>query len=143
MQIQWRQLLRRLVRDDRGETETVSWLITQIPFWFLVTLVIVVSLVGVKQAATASLAHLTARRAGTATLAAGQSVAVEHGAVWRIPGEAAQVQADPGRRSVVVDWAYTWEGRTLAARFLAPFDIEVRERERAEGFYAGPPDLWE
>jgi hypothetical protein len=135
-------LLMRLT-DERGQAELVSWLITQVPFWFIVTLVVVIAMVGVKQAGTASVAHLTARRAGTATLAAGQQVAAQGGAVWRLPGSRAQLHLDPQRRAATVDWSYTWQGEALAARFLAPFRITVREHGRLEGFYDGPPSTWE
>lgn len=129
--------------DERGQAELVSWLITQVPFWFLVTLVVVIAMVGVKQAGTASVAHLTARRAGTATLGAGQQVAHQGGTTWRLPGARAQVRLDPQRRATTVDWSYTWQGDALAARFLAPFRITIREHGRLEGFYDGPPSTWE
>jgi hypothetical protein len=134
--------LRRL-GDESGQGETASWLIIQVPFWFQVTLVVVIALVGLRQAGAASLAHLAARRAGTGTLPAGQAVALRHGEVWRVPGEAARFESASGRRSVGVEWSFTWQARTLAGRVVGPFDIEVREHARREGFYDGPPDGWE
>jgi hypothetical protein len=138
----WHDLRRRLA-DDTGQGETASWLLLQVPFWFLVTLVIVIGLVGLRQAGAASLAHLAARRAGTATLPAGQAVAHRHGEVWRVPGTAAQLSGAPAERAVRVRWAFTWQARTLGGRLVGPFDIEVQEHARREGFYGGPPAGWD
>ena len=129
--------------DERGQADLVAWLMTQVPFWFLVTLVVVIAMVGVKQVGTASLAHLTARRAGTATLAAGQQVALAGGSTWRLPGSRAQVRLDPGRRATTVGWAFTWQADALAGWFLGPFRISINDHARLEGFYDGPPSSWE
>jgi hypothetical protein len=128
---------------ERGQADLASWLITQVPFWFLVTLIVVIAMVGVKQVGTASIAHLTARRAGTATLAAGQQVAIVGSSTWRLPGSQAQVRLDPGRRATTVQWSFTWQADSLAGRFLGPFGITVNDHARLEGFYDGPPSSWE
>jgi hypothetical protein len=136
------KLLKRLA-DEEGQAELVSWLITQIPFWFMVTLIVVIAMVGFKQVGTASLAHLSARRAGTATLAAGQQVALQGGETWRLPGTQAELNVDPARRATTSHWTFTWQGHSMAARFLEPFRITVNTHQRLEGFYEGPPSTWE
>lgn len=133
----------RLLSDERGLDDLYSHLIVQVPFWFLVCLVIVVALVGLKQTSTASLAHLAARSAGTTSLAAGRQVAVQHGDTWGVPGSAATVSNQADRRAVTVDWSYQWQTATLVNRVLQPFTIAVGELERREAFYAGPPGAWE
>ncbi len=139
-----RSLLRRLTTDERGQADLVAAIIAQFPFWFLITMIVVVALVGVKQAGTASASHLAARMAGTANHpAAGQQVAQDRGAVWGLPGESAQVHFDPSRRAAVVQWDHTWQGHQLAARLLPPFRIQTRSHSRWEGFYDGPPTTWE
>ncbi len=135
--------LKQLTQEQAGQAELTSWLITQVPYWFLVTLIVVIAMVGVKQVGTASLAHLTARRVGTATLTAGQQVAVAGGATWRLPGNQAQVHLDPQRRATTVHWSFTWQADSLAGRFLGPLGITVNEHTRLEGFYDGPPSTWE
>ncbi len=138
-----RESLKRLWRDDRGQSVLIPEILSYFLFFFMVTLVITIAMVGFRQAGTASIAHLSARRAGTSTLAAGQSLARRHGAVWNVPGETAAVQADRDRRSARVDWSFSWESGTPAGRLLGAFRIAVQEIERIEAFYAGPPDDWE
>jgi len=118
----------------------MEWLITQVPFWFLVTLVILVCMVGLRQAGLTSIAHLAARRAGSSDLATGQTVADEHGGVWGAQ-ERAHLTYDTDRRSVVVTWDYDLQSRSLAATVLERmFHLGVTQTARREAFYAGPPE---
>lgn len=136
-----------LWRDERGQAETTAWLVTVMPYWFLVTLIIVICLVGYRQAGAASIAHLAARRAGTGTLAAGQQVIAARGAVWGVPESTLasdRIQHDTNRRSVRARVHYAWESGTFIGRVIdAVFHIDVYDLERREGFYAGPPADWE
>lgn len=136
--------LRLLLQDRRGEADTTGWLLLQVPLWFLISLIFVVTVVGVKQLGTTAQAHAAARTASTATLAAGQSSALLHGQTWGVPGAAAQLQSLPAQRSVAVRWAYTWRtGVNLVDRIVGAFRIDVSDMERREGFYPGPPGAWE
>ena len=139
-----RRLWARLCRDQRGEADTVSWIVVQVPLWFLLALVFVVAMVGIKKNGTASQAQLAVRTAGAATLAAGQAHAQTHGDTWGAPGDAAHVTGAPAQRAVYIRWAYTWQsGVDLITRLTGPFRVEVQQLERREGFYAGPPGAWE
>ena len=132
-----------LLQDTRGQANIMEWLITQIPFWFLVTLVILVCMVGLRQAGLTSIAHLAARRAGSSDLATGQVVADEHGGVWGAQ-ERAHLAYDADSRSVVVTWDYDLQSRSLAATVLERmFHLGVTQTARREAFYAGPPEGWE
>ncbi len=133
-----------LWRDERGEADTVDWILVQIPLLFVVFLVFVVAIVGIKQSGTAAQAHAAARLAGTATLAAGQSAAHTHAPTWSIPAEAAILTPDGARRAITVRWAYAWEsGADLITRVLGAFQIDTQGLHRREAFYAGPPGAWE
>lgn len=132
-----------LLADERGLSTSMSYALVQVPFWLLFCLIVVVSLVGLKQTGTASLAHLAARSGGTTGLAAGRQVALQHGAVWGVPGAAATLSSQTGQRAVTVNWRFQWQTNTLLRRFLEPFTIGVQELERYEAFYAGPPGAWE
>ena len=139
-----RRSLRPLWRDSRGEADTAAWIMLQVPLWFLLSLVLIVALVGIKQTGTASQAQLAVRTAGTTTLAAGQAHALAHGAAWGVPGEAAELTHVPDFRAVLIRWSYAWEsGVDLITRFTGPFQVTVQQVERREGFYAGPPGAWE
>ncbi len=126
-----------LLRDTRGESETIEWVFSIVPLWFMLVIVLVVVVQGLKLAGTASEAHLAARRAGTATLAAGQSMAQTRGAAWNIPGEAAVFTVDD--RLIDVRWAYTWDTQQgVLPAALRRLGVGVAGATRNEGFYAGP-----
>ncbi len=133
----------KLWHDTRGDAGTLDWLIVQVPLIFLVAFVITVALLGIRQSGTASHAHLTARLAGTATLASGQSLAQQNAAAWGIPGGAVQVTGNPDQRATTVAWAYDYQGVPLVDRFIGGFHVNARATLRREGFYAGPPGGWE
>lgn len=133
-----------LLADTRGESETTAWLLAQMPFWFMATMVILVAMLGLRQSGTASVAHLAAREAGTTNLAAGYNVAQRRGDAWGIPAETARLSLDVGHRSVVMQWAYDWYSRSVAGGWLGrAFRVDVTTVQRMEAFYAGPPDEWD
>lgn len=139
-----RHWLQRVWRDERGEGETVSWIMTQVPLYFLVTLVVLIAMVGLRQAGTASVAHLAARQAGAQSLAAGRHVATGRGAAWGLPAGAATLATDASRRAVTLHWGYDWQSGSVAGGILGKaFHIDVSLTQRREAFYAGPGDGWE
>jgi len=132
-----------LLRDQRGEAETVEWLYWQLPLWFLVTLVIVVALAGIRLAGAASHGHLAARQAGAATLAAGQQAA-QAAEVWGVPSQAIALAAAPEQRAVVLSWDYQWwSGIGLVDEVVGAFRVSVQGLTRREAFYGGPASTWE
>jgi len=131
----------RLPQDTRGQANVVAWIFTQIPFWFLVTLIILVCVVGLRQAGLSSMTHLVARRAGSSDLDTGQQVAYAHGQVWGADPTALQLSTDATQRTVTANWGYDLESRSLAARVLGRmFHLDVTQVARQEAFYGGPPE---
>jgi hypothetical protein len=127
-------MLRHWLTDRRGQVELTADLFTKVPFWFLVTFILTLCLVGIRQAGLASQAHLVARAAGSADVAASQRVAHQHAATWGLPPDAAVVTVDADRRLVHLTWAFDWRSLGLGRTF----GFGVHETERLEGFYGGP-----
>ena len=137
---------RRLIRDQRGVADTISFLWALLPFWALVVIIIFVALVGLRRSAAVLSAQdggLVAGRASADHLAQGEQAARNEMQTWwggDLPDSLA-VHDYGGWRSVAVNTETEWD--TPARNLLGLLNIRAGSFQRREAFYSGPPDIFE
>ena len=129
--------LRDLLHDDRGQGETVTWTLAQIPFWLLVAILVAVTMLGLRRASAVLATHSAGLAAGRVDAAAGESLAQHVLNVWW--GETAPVWVTESSqyRSVQAQLDAEWD--TSAGRILGPLSTRSSTWQRKEAFYGGPP----
>jgi hypothetical protein len=129
--------LSKIVRDDQGQAETVTWIVAQIPFWLLVAIVVAVTMLGLRRASAVLATHNAGLAAGRVDVAAGTSLAEHVLSVWW--GETAPVAVTENGllRSVQAQLDTQWD--TAAGRIIGPLSIRASSFQRKEEFFAGPP----
>jgi hypothetical protein len=126
-----------LLCDDRGQGETVTWTLAQIPFWLLVAILVAVTMLGLRRASAVLATHNAGLAAGRVDIAAGESLAGHLLGIWW--GDTAPVWVSESRpyRSVHAQLDAEWD--TAAGRILGPLSIRSSTWQRKEAFYGGPP----
>ena len=124
------RILHRLARDDRGQGETVSFTLSQVPFWLLVAIIVAVAMLGLRRVSAVLAVHNAGLASGRVDAAAGESAAQHILDVWW--GESEQY------RSVYAVLDDEWD--TAAGDVLGPLSVKASSWGRKEDFYAGPPD---
>ncbi len=130
--------LHRLARDDRGQGETVSFTLSQLPFWLLVAIIVAVTMLGLRRASGVLAVHNAGLASGRVDAAAGESAAEHILDVWWgetvpvIVGESTQY------RSVYAVLDDEWD--TAASDVLGSLSVKASSWGRKEDFYAGPPE---
>ncbi|MGD9100144.1 MAG: hypothetical protein PVF45_06655 [Anaerolineae bacterium] len=131
--------IRTVARDERGQGETVSWTLAQVPFWVLVAILVAVVMLGLRRASAVLAVHNAGLVSGRVDAAAGQSAAEHVLSVWW-GDETAPVHISESSqyRSVQAQLEAQWD--TAAGQVLGPLSIRASTWGRKELFYAGPPD---
>ncbi len=132
------RILRRIARDDRGQGETVSFTLSQVPFWLLVAIIVAVAMLGLRRASAVLAVHEAGLASGRADAAAGESAAEHILSVWWGEMTPVTVGESEQYRSVYVQLDAEWD--TAAGDVLGPLSIQASSWGRKEDFYAGPPD---
>ncbi len=134
-----RSALQRLARDERGQGETVSFTLAQLPFWILVAVLVAVTMLGLRRASAVLAVHEAGLASGRDGTAAGAQAAEHVLGVWW-GGDAAPVTLTENnqQRSVQVLLDSDWD--TAAGGVLGSLSIQASSWGRKEGFYAGPPE---
>ncbi len=134
-----RSTLQRLARDERGQGETVSFTLAQVPFWTLVAILIAVTMLGLRRASAVLAVHEAGLASGRGDAAAGASAAEHVLDVWW-GGDTTPVTLTENsqQRSVQVLLDSDWD--TAASGVLGSLSIQASSWGRKEGFYAGPPE---
>ena len=129
--------LRALLHDDRGQGETVTWTLAQIPLWLLVAILVAVSMLGLRRASAVLATHNAGLAAGRVDVAAGEYLAEHVLNVWWGETTPVLVTESNQYRSVQAQLDAEWD--TAAGRTLGPLSSRSSTWQRKEAFYAGPP----
>jgi len=138
-----RNTLRRIARDERGQGETVSFTLAQLPFWILVAILVAVVMLGLRRASAVLAVHeaglASGRSPSTGSGQAAGEQAAEHilDVWWGGDTTPVELTENEQQRSVQVLLDSDWD--TAAGRVLGSLSIQASSWGRKEGFYAGPP----
>lgn len=130
--------LRPIARDDRGQGETVSFTLAQVPFWLLVAILVAVTMLGLRRASAVLAVHNAGLASGRVDAAAGESAAEHILEVWWGETTPVTVSESEQYRSVYAQLDAEWD--TAASDVLGSLSIQASSWGRKEDFYAGPPD---
>ena len=135
------RILHRLARDDRGQGETVSFTLSQLPFWLLVAIIVAVAMLGLRRASAVLAVHNAGLASGREDAAAGESTAEHILGVWwggETPATSVVVGESTQYRSVYAVLDDEWD--TAASDVLGSLSVKASSWGRKEDFYAGPPE---
>ncbi len=128
---------RELLCDDRGQGETVTWTLAQVPLWLLIAILVAVTMLGLRRASAVLATHNAGLAAGRVDIAAGESLAGHLLGIWWGDTAPLQVTESGLYRSVQARLDAEWD--TAAGRILGPLSARSSTWQRKEAFYAGPP----
>ncbi len=126
-----------LFEDERGQSVSVEFIVSQPIIWLLVAVLIAVVMLGLRRYSAGLATHNAGLAAGREDVAAGQGAAEHILNVWWGETAPVVVTEDGATRSVQVQLDAEWG--TAAEGTLGLLSIQASSWQRKEGFYAGPP----
>jgi hypothetical protein len=134
--------MRKLLRDQRGQAETTTWILAQPVFWLMVAILVAITMLGLRRASAVLATHNAGLAAGRVDAAAGEGAAEHVLSVWWGPSSGSgtvpvAVTESSQFRSVQAYLDTEWD--TTAQSVIGSLSIRASTWQRKEDFYAGPP----
>ena len=135
----------KLLRDERGQAETTTWILAQPVFWLMVAILVAVTMLGLRRASAVLATHNAGLAAGRVDAAAGEGAAEHVLSVWwgassgSGGGETVPVAVTESSQFRSVQAYLDTEWDTTAQSVIGALSIRASTWQRKEDFYAGPP----